>query len=557
MRYHNIPRKFIARVIYFALFFAMGVTFHRYVHISDYVRTSDILAFINSPMSSLQAHARGWDSLKILHYTQDDGSVHFRRYAETGLLPVIINGKRLSDSYPVAKVGGAITVVDTTVIILDRLGSLYRYDLTTGAFEPLQFPRLPNNLEAFLLNRPVNLAVAPNDQFRAHDIAFLPDRRELAVAYDKVDMSLGKLRTAVSVIPIDVATLAATGAWQELFTSDPYSYGQGITSAGGRMAYRGDGKLYLTLGDHYTVEPKVSQTSNTTFGKIIEIDITAKEWHEISRGHRNPQGLTLLKSGQLLSTEHGPRGGDELNIISEGSNYGWPNVTLGTAYDSYDWDAGTSPVGSHAGYTAPLFAWVPSIAVSQLIEINNFHARWNGDLLVGSLKASSLYRLRLEAGRVLYSEPIWIGQRIRDLAKTKDGTIVLWTNDTQLLFVTVDNDQLAQKRRMPAVVSDPIVNAGCMACHHFGPTSPGDFAPSLSNLLNRPIASDAFRYSAGLRAKQGNWTAAQLSEFLADPAKFANGTNMLSLGLDQEQIKEIVDVLVQASDPLLASSPSQ
>jgi aldose sugar dehydrogenase len=232
-------------------------------------------------------------------------------------------------------------------------------------------------------------------------------------------------------------------------------------------------------------------------------------------------------------------------------------VTLGTAYDSYDWDAGTSPVGSHAGYTAPLFAWVPSIAVSQLIEINNFHARWNGDLLVGSLKASSLYRLRLEAGRVLYSEPIWIGQRIRDLAQTKDGTIVLWTDDTQLLFVTVDNDQLAQKRRMPAVVSDPIVNAGCMACHHFGPTSPGDFAPSLSNLLNRPIASDAFRYSAGLRAKQGNWTAAQLSEFLADPAKFANGTNMLSLGLDQEQIKEIVDVLVQASDPLLASSPSQ
>jgi hypothetical protein len=112
---------------------------------------------------------------------------------------------------------------------------------------------LPNNLEAFLLNRPVNLAVAPNDQFRAHDVAFLPDRRELAVAYDKVDTSLGKLRTAVSVIPIDVATLAATGAWQELFTSDPYSYGQGITSAGGRMAYRGDGKLYLTLGDHYTV----------------------------------------------------------------------------------------------------------------------------------------------------------------------------------------------------------------------------------------------------------------------------------------------------------------
>src|SRR5262249_31167125 len=133
---------------------------------------------------------------------------------------------------------------------------------------------------------------------------------------------------------------------------------------------------------------------------------------------------------QLFSTEHGARGGDELNVIAEGSNYGWPNVTLGTGYDSYNWEVGRSLVGTHAEYTAPLFAWVPSIAVLQLIEVNNCHPRWDGDLLVGSLKASSLYRLRLEAGRVLYSEPIWIGQKIRDIAQTINGIIVLWTDDT-------------------------------------------------------------------------------------------------------------------------------
>ena len=120
-----------------------------------------------------------------------------------------------------------------------------------------------------------------------------------------------------------------------------------------------------------------------------------------------------------------------------------PNITatIGMGH------VGKSLPGSHTGYTAPLFAWVPSIAVSQLIEVNNFHERWNGDLLVGSLKASSLYRLRLEAGRVLYSEPIWIGQRIRDITETTNGIIVLWTDDTQLLFVTVDKDQLALNRR--------------------------------------------------------------------------------------------------------------
>jgi hypothetical protein len=138
---------------------------------------------------------------------------------------------------------------------------------------------------------------------------------------------------------------------------------------------------------------------------------------------------------------------------------------------------------------------VPSIAPTQLIEINNFHPRWDGDLLVGTLKAESLYRLRLEADRVLYSERIWIGQRIRDLTQTKDGTIVLWTDDTALLFITVDTDQLEVRRRTPDIISEALESSNCLGCHHFGPTNPTDFAPSLSGLLNRPIASDAFSYS--------------------------------------------------------------
>ena len=276
------------------------------------------------------------------------------------------------------------------------------------------------------------------------------------------------------------------------------------------MAYREDGKLFLTVGDHYIVDPKVSEDPNTTFGKTVEIDLTTNTWRQFSKGHRNQQGLTFLKSGQLFSTEHGPYGGDELNVITEGSDYGWPNVTLGTDYNSYEWKAGASLVGSHTEYKAPLFAWVPSIAATQLIEVDNFNPRWNGDLLVGSLKASSLYRLRLEDGRVLCSEPIWIGQRIRDIAQTNDGTILLWTDDTQLLAVTVDKDQLAVKRRTPNIVGSAIMNNSCLGCHHFGSTNPTDFAPSLSNLLNRPIASDDFSYSPALRAKQklGPWSPA-------------------------------------------------
>jgi glucose/arabinose dehydrogenase len=432
---------------------------------------------------------------------------------------------------------------------LDRLGDLHRYDLKTGSFGLLPgVPRIPNNLEAYLAQRrpPVNLAEAQNDELRARSIIFLSDRNELAVAYDRFDESLGKIRTVVSVIPFDVTTLTATGSWQQVFASDTFGVLTGITSGAGMLAYRGAGKLYLTLGDHYTVDPKISEDPNVTFGKIIEIDLATSKSRQISRGHRNQEGLAFRKSGQLVSTEHGPYGGDELNVIEEGGDYGWPNVTLGTGYNVYDWGVGKSLVGSHAEYKHPLFAWLPSIAVSQLIELNNFDPRWDGDLLVGSLKASSLFRLRLVADRVLYSEQIWIGKRIRDLAQTNDGTIVVWTDDTQLLLITVDKDRLAANRRIP--LSGAIVDRNCLGCHHFGPTSPADFAPSLSGLFDRPIASDTFSYSEALRGKQelGNWTPALLSEFLSDPFKFASGTNMLPVKLSPAEIEDIVGTLVKA-----------
>jgi glucose/arabinose dehydrogenase len=489
---------------------------------------------------------------------------------ETSLLPLVINEKRLSDNYPVAKFGGAITEVDAAIVVMDRLGNFFRYDSKIGSFGRLSLPPLPNNLEAYLHKRPdlagvqhVDLA-APEAQmeFRAHDIAFLSDRKELAAIYDQFDEKAGKLRTAISVIPIDVATLTATGDWQTVYTSETFMPGNSAF-AGGRIAYRGGDMLYLSIGDHAIYQPEVSQDPNTAFGKIIELSLSSKKWREISRGVRNPEGLAFIKSGQLIAVDNGPRGGDDLDIITEGNNYGWPRVSLGTTYDSYEFTGGSfswgvdrgwsytdpSHVGRIIGYTAPIFAWVPSVAPTQVIQIKNFDPRWDGDLLIGSMKGESLFRIRLEAGRVLYSEPIWIGQRIRDVIQMTDGTIALWTDDAQLLFVSVDTDKLAQKRRAPAFLGE-VEAGGCLGCHHFGPTHPGDTAPTLSNLLDRPIASDAYPYSSGLRSLTGTWTKARLTQFLADPTKLASGTVMPSmrmLGLSQEQVSNIIDTLARMS----------
>jgi cytochrome c2 len=518
---------------------------------------------VKSPLAYWRVQRRGWESFQGPQYTRDQHGEVFHKYLETALLPLEIEGPRLSEYYQVPKKGGAITVAGESIIILDRLGGLHRYDLTTRSFGELPgIPRLPNKLDAYLAQRrgpPTNLADAVNDdELRARDIIYIPDRKELAVAYDKFDSGLGKLRTVVSTIPFDALTLAATGSWEDVFQGDTFLHG-GITSGAGRLAYGGEGKLYLTLGDHYTVSPKISEDDRTTFGKVMELNLNTKTSRQYSKGHRNPEGLTYLNSGALIATDNGPYAGDELKIIADGDDYGWPNMTLGTDYNRYDWPPSNSPAGSESRFKAPLFAWVPDIAPTQVIEIGNFNPRWDGDLLVGALKGSSIYRLRLMDGRVVYSERIWIGERIRDIAQTADGTIVLWTDDTKLLFVSVDKDQLAVKRRTPDIIGNAIVNENCLACHHFGPTDPTHFAPSLSNVLNRPIASDIFPYSQALRAKQGlgKWTPALLTEFLTDPSKFASGTNMPPLKLSPADIQDIVEVLVRASqDNSVPEQPS-
>jgi aldose sugar dehydrogenase len=540
-------------VLFLALSFVIGIALDRFSKgaFEKYFGIS-FSTLVKSPLAYWRVSERNWDSLKALQYTKEQGGAYTRRIVETALLPLTIDAARLSDSYPVPKMGGAITLVGNSVIILDRLGGLYRYDLTTRSFGLLPgVPPLPNNLKGYLNQRPgspVNLTEDLNDELRARDIIFLSDRKELAAAYDKFDEALGKIRTVVSLIPFDVATLSATGPWQQVFASDAFAV-SGITGGGGRLAYRGDNKLYATIGDHYNADPGAAEDPNSTIGKIIEIDLTTNKWRLYTKGNRNPEGLTFLKSGQILSTEDGPRGGDELNVIAEGADYGWPNVTLGTEYNTYDYGP-TSSVGRHTGYKSPLYAWVPSIAPSQLIEIHDFSPRWDGDLLLGTLKASSLFRIRLEADRVLYTERIWIGDRIRDIEQW-NGTILLWTDDTKLLFVTVDQDVLATKGRMPPnTIGSAFENLSCLGCHHFGPTNPTDFAPSLSNLLNRPIASDSFHYSPALRAKAqlGPWTPTLLTEFLSDPLKFASGTIMPAINMSPDDIKDIVDTLVRASD---------
>jgi cytochrome c2 len=468
-------------------------------------------------------------------YSRDAEGVPLDKSLDTALLPVAITGVRVSDHDPVAKTAGAIAAVKNTLVIVDRLGNFFSCS-KSGTLRKLEIPPLPNGLNDYLRAG----GTLDVKSFRTYSIKYLSVPKLLVVSHESYNASKPGTQLTVSAIAIDETTLQPAGPWRTIFATDAEPDIPNDAS-GGSLAVNGRDKIYLSVGVYKISNNGLAQDPQSNFGKIFEIDVASGQSRILSKGHRNPQGLTLSTSGDLWSTEHGPAGGDELNLITAGANYGWPNVTLGTNYNAYKWND-EEIAGRHDGYQQPIFAWVPSIGVSNLLEVRGFDERWNGDLLVGSLKAQTLFRLRLDHDRVVYSEPIWIGQRLRDIAEFEDGTIALWTDDSQILFLSPDTQRLASNRRLPEAVDERLV-ANCMFCHHLGITKAGDTAPSLTNLFGRKIGSDTYRYSASLRNKDGVWTADALKQFLSNPSAFANGTSMPSPNLSPEEIDQLVEVL--------------
>ena len=182
------------------------------------------------------------------------------------------------------------------------------------------------------------------------------------------------------------------------------------------------------------------------FGGVLEVNKTTGESRLFASGFRGPSGITVLEGDQrdkIWVADHGPRGGDELNLVEEGKDYGWPWVTFGTKY--FDREPGQSGYmdtlfGSHQGYTNPNFYWIPSIGPSQIASLNGSFGRettWRkGDLLMGSLKAESLFHIKLNGTHHVESvEQIAIGSRIRDLS-IESQSVFVTTDDGRLMVLT-------------------------------------------------------------------------------------------------------------------------
>ena len=339
----------------------------------------------------------------------------------------------------------------------------------------------------------------------------------------------------------------ATLAWRTLFDSAPCiklnvegprgSHFAGL-EVGGRLAVLDETSVLLSVGDHefdgWNRLPALSQDASSSYGKIVQLHLGSGASEIYSSGHRNPQGLALDASGAIWSTEHGPRGGDEVNLIRRGADYGWPAVTYGTEYSMHQWPDSAAQ-GRHEGYAKPAFAYVPSAGISQLAVVRGaLFGAWKGDLLVGFLKGNRLERLRIEDGRAIYSEPITLSRRIRDVIEAPDGRIVVWSDEGDIDFLSP-----SMRRSGEALVFQ------CTGCHALHEWEPSTVGPRLWEVVGRDVASlDDFEYSEALKSLGGEWTRARLDAFLANPRGVAPGTTMQFGGMsDATERASLLDYL--------------
>lgn len=221
---------------------------------------------------------------------------------------------------------------------------------------------------------------------------------------------------------------------------------------GGRMAFLPDGTLAIGLGDGFDYREK-AQRLNSHLGKIVRVGTDGSVPKDnpfvgqndvlpeiYSYGHRNVQGIALdARSGVLYAHEHGPRGGDELNAIEPGANYGWPVATFGLDYSG----AVISPFSERPGMVSPLHQWTPSIAPSGMVIYRGaMFPEWDGDFIVTALAARCAQRLRLQGGKLVDGEVLFaeLGARLRDVRVAPDGALWLLTDDAKGKVLRVTRD---------------------------------------------------------------------------------------------------------------------
>ena len=331
-------------------------------------------------------------------------------------------------SYP----WGMAFLPDGNILITEKMGRLLIAD-SNGALFPDSIEGLPKNIKTYRQGGLLDVALHP--QFKKN--------RWLYLSYSGKDK--GNIGTEVVRAKLVKNRLEDL---QLIFRAIPKA--KGGNHFGSRLVFDRRGKLFITLGergDRAQAQQLDAHPGSTIRlnddGSVPEDNPFVKEKNakpEIySYGNRNPQGLAMHPvSGQVWAHEHGPQGGDEINILRSGANYGWPVITYGVNYG-----VGTRVGEGHTkeGMEQPIHYWVPSIAPSGMAfyDADKF-LNWKGDLFVGSLKFQQLVRLQLKGEKVLHEERFLTKKlgRIRDVRVGPDGFIYVLTDAANGLLARLE-----------------------------------------------------------------------------------------------------------------------
>lgn len=273
-------------------------------------------------------------------------------------------------------------------------------------------------------------------RFGPTDVAILKEGSteiQLLISYPQLNEEKRCVRLVAFRYSIDltIQTLVKQEQW---FQGRPCVPIGAIQHAAGRIEVINEKSAYITTGDlgYRRINDRAARE---WLGGVFRV--TKDRTEQLSQGHRNPQGILLIGKNLYIS-EHGPRGGDEINLIEKGKDYGWPFVTLGQPYSSGDYIQ-PDATGTHAGYARPLLSWVPSVAPTELIRLPKT-PQWGdigGQIVMGTLAEESLIFIERTSRRNMKEvERHYIGERVRDLDNGSNGEMVATTDSGKLLFIS-------------------------------------------------------------------------------------------------------------------------
>lgn len=478
--------------------------------------------------------------------------------------------------------GGAITEIAGNIVHVSPLG---RFDYMTRDYRLGPIDLLaPMGVELLRKSKYNDDSLFSWHHFRAYDLLAVqtsPERFDLYASFSRyVNEECFQFAVWRAKVTANAQGVKAVSPdWEEVFTARPGCLrpkdrgwrflGLG---AGGRLALLDNHTILVGVGDHqydgFNDSWAAAQDPATDLGKIIAFDTATKKPRVYATGIRNPQGLVVMRDGRVFDTEHGPQAGDEINLIREGANYGWPLASYGMnyGYPRRVWPFTKTP-GEHEGFEKPVFSFTPAIGPSNLAEIDpREFPLWNHDVVLGSLRGSTLFHLRIEGDRVRYVEPFYTepGVRFRDVIVTSDGRIAALTNNgTLMLFRNAElhtkeprtiavtgltsltkpfPEEVPPDHLTPVERGKQVFEVACASCHSPGTDiGPG---PPLGGIVGRRVGSvPGFGYSKALKNYDAVWTEELLTSFLTDPNAHFEGTIMPPPTFDWLEFPHVVEYL--------------